>query len=116
MLKIKKGDTVRVTAGKDKGKEGVVEKVSKGSSNVLIPNLNLYKKHVKAIAAPDRKGGIYDIPKPLSLGNVALVCPHCKKITRVGFKLTQNGEKQRICKKCGRVVDSRIKKEKVKEK
>jgi len=105
-----------MTVGKDKGKDGVVEKVYKNANKVIVTGMNLYKKHVKAIAAPDRKGGIYDIPKPLSLGNIALVCPHCKKITRVGFKLTQNGEKQRICKKCGRVVDSRIKKEKVKEK
>ncbi|OGM13988.1 50S ribosomal protein L24 [Candidatus Woesebacteria bacterium RIFCSPHIGHO2_02_FULL_42_20] len=112
MLKIKKGDTVKVVAGKDKGKDGVVERVFADKFDLLVPNLNLYKKHVKAAVAPDKKGGIYEIPKPLSIANVALVCPHCKKIARVGFKVLATGEKQRFCKKCNRAIDTKSKKDK----
>ncbi len=115
MLKINKGDTVKVVAGKDRGKEGVVEKVL-GDAKVLLPNLNLYKKHVKAATAPDKKGGIYDIPRPVPLANVILVCPHCKKTTRVGFKLVQGDEKQRICKKCKRAIDPATKTSRSKKK
>lgn len=104
MLKLKKGDTVRITAGKDKGREGKIEKVLPKEEKVIVPGVNLYKKHVKAFG--DVKGGIYDIPRPLTLGKVALICPKCKKITRVGFKFAGE-EKVRICRKCGKEIDSK---------
>ena len=104
MIKFKKGDTVKITAGKDKGHEGKIEKIFPEGDRVLIPGANLYKKHVKAFG--DVKGGIYDIPRPLAFGKIALVCPKCKKITRVGFKFAGK-EKVRICRKCKKEIDTK---------
>ncbi|MGA3291754.1 MAG: 50S ribosomal protein L24 [Candidatus Microgenomates bacterium] len=104
MVKFKIGDTVKVTAGKDKGREGKIEKVLSAERKVVIPEVNLYKKHVKGFG--DVKGGIYSIPRGLGFGKIALICPKCKKITRVGFKFAGE-EKVRICKKCGKEIDTK---------
>ncbi len=104
MLKFKKGDTVKITAGKDKGREGKIEKILSSELKALIPGVNLYKKHVKGFG--DVKGGIYDIPRPLGFGKIAVVCPKCKKMTRVGFKFAGE-EKVRTCKKCGKEMDTK---------
>jgi large subunit ribosomal protein L24 len=103
MLKFKIGDTVKITAGKDKGREGKIEKILPNEEKALVPGVNLYKKHVKGFG--DVKGGIYDIPRALGFGKIALVCPKCKKITRVGFKFAGE-EKNRFCKKCGKEIDT----------
>lgn len=104
MMKFKIGDTVRLTAGKDKGREGKIEKILLTEEKVLVPGVNLYKKHVKGFG--DVKGGVYDIPRALGLGKVALICPKCKKLTRVGFKFAGD-DKVRICKKCGKEIDAK---------
>lgn len=104
MLKLKKGDTVKITAGKDKGRTGKIEKILPEVSKALIPGVNLYKKHVKGFG--DVKGGVYDIPRPLGFGKIALICPNCKKITRVGFKFA-GSEKVRFCRKCGKEIDAK---------
>ena len=104
MLKFKKGDKIKVTAGKDKGRESVIEKVFPKEGKALIPDVNIYKKHVKGVGK--QKGGIYDIPRPLSFASIQIVCPKCKKLTRVGFKMVGNN-KVRICKKCNREIDKK---------
>lgn len=100
-MRIKKGDKVKVLLGKDRGKEGTVEFVLAKEGKVFVGGVNLYKRHVKKVK--DTKGAIIDIPKPIDVSNVALVCPNCKKITRVGFKVEKTG-KVRICKKCGKEI------------
>lgn len=104
MLKLKLNDIVKVTAGKDKGREGKIEKIMPKEMKVVVPGVNLYKKHVKGMG--DTKGGIYDIPRALSFGKIALICPKCKKITRVGFKFAGK-EKVRVCRKCGKEIDAK---------
>lgn len=104
MIKLKIGDNVRVVSGKDRGRKGKIEKIFPKNSTALVPGVNIYKKHVKGVQG--RKGGIYDIPRPLSFAKLTLVCPKCKKISRVGFKSIQ-GSKLRVCKKCGREIDSK---------
>jgi large subunit ribosomal protein L24 len=104
MLKLKIGDTVKITAGKDSGREGKIEKILVKERKVIVPGVNLYKKHVKGFG--DVKGGVYDIPRPLGFGKVALICPKCKKITRVGFKFAGQ-EKVRVCRKCGKEIDTK---------
>ncbi len=101
-MKFKIGDNVKITAGKDKGRDGKIEKVFPKSFMVLVPGVNLYKKHVKGFQG--QKGGIYDIPRPLNLGKIALICPKCKKTTRIGFS-TKGEKKARICKKCNKEID-----------
>lgn len=95
-MKIKKGDLVKVTAGKDKGREGKVERV--WIDKILVPGVNQYKKHVKP-QGEGRPGEIVTLSRPLPVGNVALVCPKCKQQTRVGYKFI-NDKKVRICRKC----------------
>ena len=104
MIKFKIGDTVKITAGKDKGRDGKIEKIFPTESKVLVPGVNLYKKHVKGFG--NVKAGIYDIPRPLGFGKIALVCPKCKKITRVGFKFAGE-DKVRFCRKCGKEIDTK---------
>ena len=104
MMKLKVGDTVKITLGKDKGREGKIEKVIPADSKVVVPGVNIYKKHVKGMG--EVKGGIYEIPRPLSLSKVALVCPKCKKVTRIGFKFA-GSEKVRVCRKCGKEIDTK---------
>lgn len=106
MLKLRAGDEVLITLGKDRNRKGKIEKVFPKKKEVLVPEVNVYKKHVKAAAG--RKGGIYDISRPLAFSKVALICPSCKKTTRVGFKIVE-ADKLRVCKKCGREIDSKKK-------
>ena len=103
MIKFKKGDTVKITAGKDKGKEGKIERVFPKKAKVVIPGVNIYKKHVKATLTVDGKGGIFEIARPLDFAKIALICPNCKKQTRVGFEVIK-GKKERICKKCKKQI------------
>lgn len=100
-MKIKKGDKVKILLGKDKGKEGKVEYVRGKDKRVFVGGANLYKRHVKKQGTIE--GGIIDIPKSLDISNVALVCPNCNKITRVGFRIMGN-DKIRVCKKCGKEI------------
>lgn len=104
MLKLKLGDTVKIIAGKDKGREGKIEKIYPDEGKAIVPEVNLYKKHVKGYG--EVKGGVYDIPRALGFGKIALICPKCKKVTRVGFKFVDK-EKLRICRKCGKEIDSK---------
>lgn len=97
-MKLQKGDHVKIVRGKDSGKTGKVERLYAKEGKVLVEGINQYKRHVKARSA-NQKSEIVDITKPLSLSNVILVCPKCKKPTRVGYKLLKDG-KARICKKC----------------
>ena len=101
-MKIKKGDKIKITVGKDKGKSGVVEKVYKNSNKILVTGMNLYKRHVKKNEKMPQ-GGIVEIARPINISKLNLVCPKCAKITRIGFIVEKN-KKVRICKKC----DSKI--------
>ena len=103
-MKLKKGDTVIITAGKDRGRKGKIEKAQPKKNRVLVSGLNLYKKHVKAKSEKE-PGGIVEIPRPLPVSNLALICPKCKKPTRIGYIFNQKGEKERICKKCKKNID-----------
>ena len=104
MLKFKLNDQVKVKVGKDKGKEGKIEKIFPKELKVLIAGVNMYKKHMKGFQG--QKGGIYDVPRPLGFSKVALICPKCKKETRVGFKV-MGENKFRVCKKCKKEIDTK---------
>lgn len=97
-MKLKKGDEVIITSGKDRGKRGKIDKILPKSKMVFIPGLNLYKKHLKK---KDEKnpGGIIEFSRPIPSGNVAVICPKCSKVTRIGYNISGK-EKLRICRKC----------------
>jgi large subunit ribosomal protein L24 len=97
-MKLKKGDLVTVVRGKDNGKTEKIVKVFTKEAKVLVENVNQYKRHVKS-RMQGEKSEIITITKPLAVGNVQLVCPKCKKLTRVGYKMLKD-EKVRFCKKC----------------
>ena len=97
-MKLKKGDTIIVTIGKDKAKKGKIEKVFPKTNRIRVAGINIVKKHMKK---RDEKnlGGIIDVVKPIDVAKVALLCPKCGKQTCVGYLLSKK-EKIRICKKC----------------
>ena len=98
-MKLKVNDQIIVLRGKDKGKKGKIQKVLPQKNRVLVPGVNVYKRHTKP-QGEGRPGGIIDKVFPLPVANVALLCSKCNQPTRVGYQLA-GGEKQRICKKCG---------------
>ena len=104
MLKLRAKDTVKVLLGKDKGREGVIERVLPKKKTLIIPGINMYKRHVKG--GQGQKSGIYDIPRPISVGKVIFICPKCKKTTRIGLRKVGE-EKVRVCKKCKKEVDTK---------
>ena len=106
-MKILKGDQVKVLIGKDKGRTGEVVKTFPKTTRVTVKGLNIFKKHIKA--TKDQKGGIIEKERSLMISKVALVCPNCQKVTRVGYQVDASGDKARICKKCGQVVTSKLK-------
>ncbi|MCX7778981.1 MAG: 50S ribosomal protein L24 [Patescibacteria group bacterium] len=103
MAKIKKGDTVEIKIGKDKGKRGRVLKVWSKNKKIIVEGLNLVVKHVKP-RREGEKGQRIKIPAPLYISKVMLVCPHCHRSTRVGFRIFENKKKARICKKCKEII------------
>ena len=100
-MKIKKGDKVKILLGKDRGKEGKVEFVRGKDMKVFVGGANLYKRHVRKMGGVE--GGITDIPKPLDVSNVGLICPNCNKLTRIGYKM-DGKTKMRMCRKCGKEI------------
>jgi len=102
MAKIKKNDIVEIIIGKDKGKRGRVLKVWLKNKKIIVEGLNLVVKHVKP-RREGEKGQRVKIPSPLYLSKVKLICPHCHKTTRVGFRIFEN-KKARICKKCREII------------
>jgi len=103
-FKIKKGDSVVVIAGKDKGKTGRVERVLPKEGKVVIEGINLVKKHIRP-SQKNPKGGIIEIVKPIDVSNIMVRCSKCNKPTRIGYKIlerpTGSPIKKRICRKCG---------------
>jgi large subunit ribosomal protein L24 len=97
-MKIKKGDTVKIMTGKDKGREGVIERVYTAQSKILITGANLYKKHVKKNEKMPQ-GGVVELPRPLDGSKVMFMCPKCKKPSRLGYKIEKD-KKVRVCKNC----------------
>ncbi len=112
-MAIKKGDTVVVIAGKEKGKSGKVIDVYPDSNRILVEGVNQVKKHQKPRSQQD-KGGIITKNAPFEASNAMVVCPVCGKATRVGHT-TIEGEKVRACKKCKGSLDKKYVKQSKKE-
>lgn len=98
-MKLKKGDKIAVLVGKDKGREGTIEKIYSKQNKALIVGINIYKKHVKKNEQMPQ-GGVVELPRPIDLSKIAFICTKCKKKTRIGYKI-DGVKKFRICRKCG---------------
>lgn len=97
---IKKGDTVAVIAGKDRGKTGKVMKVLPKENRLIVENLNLRKRHVRP-KRQGQKGQTVETAAPIHTSNVQILCKNCGSKTRIGKKILEDKTKIRICKKCG---------------
>jgi large subunit ribosomal protein L24 len=118
-MRIRKGDLVHILSGKDRGKEGRVIDARPKDNKVVVENLNLVKRHTKPRPIQNSSrmgtagmtpGGVIEKPSPLHVGNVMVVCPVCKRPTRVGMKeRDEHGSqvKVRVCKRadCGEEID-----------
>jgi large subunit ribosomal protein L24 len=102
-LKIKKGDTVMVIAGRDKGKRGEVTKVMPTENRVMVAGVNQVTKHTRA--TPMSAGGISTIEQPIHVSNVAHIDPKTDKPTRVGYQTNADGTKVRVARKSGEALD-----------
>ena len=98
-MKIKKGDTVKVLSGNDKGKTGEVLEVIPKTQKVIVKGVNIRKKHVKP-RKQGEEGGIISVECAIPSSKANVVCPKCRKTTKVGYSVEKD-EKVRICKKCG---------------
>src|SRR5438105_14590752 len=110
-MNIKKGDTVLLLTGKDKGKQGTVSRALPQVEKVVVEGLNMVKKHVKP-QGQTRQGGVIDKAMPLHVYNTMLICTECGEPTRVGHDRRPMGADQklrpvRVCKKCHKVIEDR---------
>lgn len=102
-LHVKKGDTVQILSGKDKGKQGKIISAQPDKAKVVVEGINKVKRHSKpSMKVP--QGGIISKEMPLHVCKVQLVCPACNKPTRIAHKLL-NGKNARVCKKCGETIE-----------
>lgn len=102
MLRIKKKDKVVVKTGKDKGKQGEVTKIFPKSQRATVTKVNIVKKHTRP--SQRNPGGVVEVEASVHISNLMLICPKCSQPTKIKFDWLEDGEKIRICKKCGEMV------------
>ena len=102
--RLKKGDTVKVIAGKEKGKTGKILSTIPDKQRVIVEKINLIKRHKR----PDAKGkgGIVEKEGPLHVSNVMYLCDKCGSGVRIGYKILDDGKKARVCAKCHEILDT----------
>ena len=102
-MNVKKGDTIVVLSGKDKGKQGKVLKSDPKGGKVIVEGVNVAMKHRKP-RKQNEEGGIVKMETPIYACKVMLVCPKCGKPTRPAFRILDDGSKSRVCRKCGEII------------
>ena len=105
-MRIKKGDTVQVLSGNDKGKTGEVLEVMPKTGKIIVKGVNIRKKHVKPRKQGD-EGGIIPVECSIFSAKVNVVCPKCNKPTKIGYEMDKD-KKVRVCKKCGEQLDAKL--------
>ena len=104
-IQIRKGDQVRVIAGRDKGKTGRVLSVHPDSGKVTVEHASMIKRHTRPNPQKNIKGGIVEREGPIDVSSVLLLCPSCNKHTRVGHSVLADGTKARVCRRCGATLE-----------
>lgn len=102
-IRLKKGDTVKVLAGKEKGKTGIVSATHPSLNKVTLDGINIVKKHVKPTRLKPQ-GGIEQITKPIWVSKVAFVEPGSKRHTKIGYSFDSKGNKVRVAKRSGKEI------------
>ncbi len=103
-MHIKKGDTITVISGKEKGKKGKVLYVSPRSNRAIVEALNMITRHERP-SQRSPQGGMIQKEAPISASNLMLICNKCNKPTRTGKRILEDGSKVRVCKKCSEIID-----------
>ncbi len=104
MSHVRRGDTVAVIAGRERGKRGKVLRVLPAAARVIVEKVNMMKKHQRPTQKL-RQGGIIEREGALALSNVLLVCSRCDQPSRAGIKVLADGRKVRVCRRCGETID-----------
>lgn len=102
-FKLKKDDQVMVVAGKEKGKTGRIVRVLTDKATVIVEKLNIVKRHTKPTQS-NKQGGIVEKENPMAISNVMLLCDKCGQAVRTGTKVSDEGARSRICRKCGEEI------------
>jgi large subunit ribosomal protein L24 len=105
-LGIRHGDTVKVMAGRSKGRTGKVLSVNPAKRTITVEHANMIKKHTRPNPQKNIRGGILEKEGPMNVSNVMLVCPSCGKHSRVGHKTLPDGKKVRTCRRCEATIES----------
>jgi len=103
-MDIRKGDTVLVLVGKDRGKKGKVISANPVKAKVTVAGVNIAKRHTKP-TTKNKQGGIIEMPLPVNISNVRLICTHCNKPVAARRGVLASGERTRFCKSCGEVIE-----------
>ena len=103
-MRFRSDDNVLVIKGRDRGKQGRIQKINASNNKVLVEGVNIVKKHQKP-AQGVRQGGIIQKELPIPIANVMLVCTQCNKPTRIGYQFLADGTKARVCRLCEEVIE-----------
>ncbi len=104
-LHLRRGDTVKVIAGKDRGKTGKVLRVNLGAARAVVEGVAFIKRHTRPNPQRNIKGGIVEREAPVHISNLMVVCGECDKPVRVAHKRLEDGRHLRSCRKCGGALD-----------
>jgi large subunit ribosomal protein L24 len=104
-IQIRKGDQVKVLAGRDAGKTGRVLSINAKTNRIVVEHVAIMKRHTRPNPQKNIKGGIVEKEAAINISNVLIVCPSCGKHTRIGHKIAADGTKSRICKRCDATLD-----------
>jgi large subunit ribosomal protein L24 len=103
-MRVRRGDTIMVTTGKERGKRGKVLRVLPAAGRVLVEHVNMTKKHQRPTPKL-RQGGIIEREGPIALSNVMVVCARCDRPSRIGLQVLADGRKVRVCRRCRESID-----------
>jgi large subunit ribosomal protein L24 len=104
-ISIRKGDNVRIIAGRDAGKTGRVLSINAKKNTVVVEHASIIKRHTRPNPGKNIKGGIVEKEGPVNVSNVLIVCSSCGKHTRIGHTVLPDGKKVRACRRCGTTLD-----------
>ncbi len=104
-ISIRKGDQVKIIAGRDSGKTGRVLSINAKKNTVVVEHASIIKRHTRPNPGKNIKGGIVEKEGPVNVSNVMIVCPSCTKHSRMGHNILPDGTKVRACRRCGAALD-----------
>jgi large subunit ribosomal protein L24 len=104
-ITIRKGDQVKIIAGRDAGKTGRVLSINAKKNTVVVEHASIIKRHTRPNPGKNIKGGIVEKEGPVNVSNVMIVCPSCGKHARTGHNILPDGTKVRACRRCGTTID-----------